>query len=103
MATMKTIAGLVAVVLTVTLGVPQMAVAEGQAPSSAIPTHEPQTWATPEQELPTEVEKKGSGWTWIILLAVIAGAAAAAGAGGGGEESSSSADGGTTGSYTGTW
>jgi hypothetical protein len=36
---------------------------------------------TPEEELPTEVEKKGSSWTWIILLAVIAGAAAVAGAG----------------------
>jgi hypothetical protein len=104
MGTMKTIAVALAAVLAVNLCVSSLAWAQGHT-TTAIPTHEPQTWAAAEQPLPTVATKKVSTWTWVILIALLGGVAAAAGAGGGGGDDggSSSGDGGDTGSYTGTW
>jgi hypothetical protein len=92
---------LVLALLTLTCFLPQLSIAQEDLKGSDVPNHEPQSWSTPEQEIPTVKEKKTSGWTWLILLGLVGGAAAAAGSGGG-DGGSSGGEGGT-GSYTGTW
>ena len=89
-------------ILTLNLYLPNMTLAEQQFPGADVPKHEPQSWGTPEEDLPKIKEKKTSGWTWLILIALLGGVAAAAGGGGGGD---SGGGGGSsdTGSYTGTW
>ncbi|MBW2311933.1 MAG: hypothetical protein JRF35_12815 [Deltaproteobacteria bacterium] len=91
--------------LTLTLYFPKLSLAQQQVTREAIPQHQPKSWSTPEQEIPTVKEKKTSGWTWLILIALVGGAAAAAGGGGDDESSGSTGGGGggDTGSYTGTW
>jgi len=102
---------IVLVILTLNLYLPKMALAQQQFASADVPKHEPQSWGTPEEDIPTIKKKKTSGWTWVILLALIGGLAAAAGGGGGGTSTTTTTetttdgedDSGDTGSYTGTW
>jgi hypothetical protein len=89
--------------LMLNLCLPEFSCAQEAAASSGIPKHEPQSWSSPEQEIPSVKEEKPSRWTWVLLIALAGGVAAAAGAGGGGGGSSSGAESSTTGSYTGSW
>lgn len=89
------------VMLTLNLYLPKMVFSQQQVISADEPKHQPQSWGTPEEDIPTIKEKKKrSGWTWVILLALIGGAAAAAAVtiSGGGDD-----DDGGGGSYTGSW
>lgn len=91
------------VILTLNLYLPKMAFSQQQVVSADEPKHQPQSWGTPEEDIPTIKEKeKRSGWTWVILLALIGGAAAAV-AGGGGNDGDNSGGGSDTGSFTGSW
>ena len=101
----KKIFVIVLVILTLNLYLPKMACTEQLSASADVPKHEPQSWGTPEEDIPTTKVKKTSGWTWVILLALIGGVAAA-GAGSGGDSGGSGSDGDDsddTGGYTGTW
>ena len=92
---------IVLVISTLNLYLPKMALAQQLFASAEVPKHEPQSWGTPEEDIPTIKKKKTSGWTWVILVALVGGIAAAASSGGG---SSGGGDGSSdTGSYTGTW
>ena len=105
---------IVLVILTLNLYLPKMALAQQQFASADVPKHEPQSWGTPEEDIPTIKKKKTSGWTWVILVALIGGLVAAAGGGdSGGDGGTSTATTDTTtdggddsddaGSYTGSW
>ena len=83
-----------------TLYLPKIALAQQLLASADVPKHEPQSWGTPEEDIPTKKVKKISRWTYLILIGLIGGIAAAASGGGG---SSGSDDNGDTGDYTGTW
>ena len=89
-------------ILTLNLFLPNMALSQQQFATADVPKHEPQSWGTPEENIPT-VKKKTSGWTYLILIALIGGIAAAASSGDSGGGSSGGGDGGDTGGYTGTW
>jgi len=104
---------IVLVILTLNLYLPKMALAQQQFASADVPKHEPQSWGTPEEDIPT-IKKKTSSWTWVILVALIGGLVAAAGGGdSGGDGGTSTATTDTTtdggddsddaGSYTGSW
>jgi hypothetical protein len=63
---------------------------------AGVTTGRPEMLGTPEKPIPTvKKEKKGSAWTWLIILGLAGGAAAAAGGGGGGD-SGGGGGGGTT-------
>lgn len=94
----KKILVVVLVILTLNLYLPNMAPAQGHVASADVAKHEPQSWGTPEEEMPTIKEKKTLPWTWLLLIALVGGVAAAAGGGDGGGNGGSD-----TGSYTGTW
>jgi hypothetical protein len=98
----KKIFVIVLVILTLNLYLPKMALAQQVFASADVPKHEPQSWGTQEEDIPTIKEKKTSGWTWLILLVLIGGAAAAAGGGGGGN-GGGGGDGDDDGEVTGTW
>jgi len=89
--------------LMLNLSLPELSCAQEATASSKVPKHEPRSWSTPEQEIPTVKKEKTSSWTWVILLALLGGVAAAAGSGGGGGGSSGGGETSTTGSYTGSW
>ena len=101
----------VLVILTLSLYLPKMALSQQQFASADVPKHEPQSWGTPEKDIPTIKQKKTSRWIWVILVALIGGVAAAAGGGdsggGGGTSTATTTDNpttdGGTGNYTGTW
>ncbi len=89
-----------------TLYLPKIALAQQLLASADVPKHEPQSWGTPEEDIPTKKVKKVSRWTYLIIVGLIGGIAAAASSGGGGDsggDSSGSDDSGDTGDYTGTW
>ena len=92
------------VILILNLYLPKMALAQQVFASADVPKHEPQSWGTPEEDIPPI---KTSGWTWVILVALVGGIAAAASGGGGGDSGGGSSGGGDgssdTGSYTGSW
>ncbi len=80
-----------------TLYLPKIALAQQLLASADVPKHEPQTWGTPEEDIPTKKVKKVSRWTWVILAALAGGLAYALGGDDDGD------DDGDTGDYTGTW
>jgi hypothetical protein len=82
------------------LYLPKIALAQQLLASADVPKHEPQTWGTPEEDIPTKKVKKVSRWTYLIIVGLIGGIAAAASGGGGSSGGDDSDD---TGSYTGTW
>jgi hypothetical protein len=96
----KKISVIVLVILTLNLSLTNMAFAQQVFVSPDVPKHEPQSWSTPEEDIPPIKEKKTSGWTWVILIALLGGVAAAAGGGGGGDSGSGGSD---TGGYAGSW
>jgi len=108
----KKIFVIVLVILTLNLYLPKMALAQQLFASAEVPKHEPQSWGTPEEDIPTIKKKKTSGWTWVILVGLLGGVLAAASGGGGGDSGGGSTsttttdtttDSGDTGSYTGSW
>ena len=96
---------IVLAVLTLSLYLPKMALAQQLFASADVPKHEPQSWGT-EEDIPTK-KVKISPWTYLILVGLIGGIAAAASSGGGGDSGGGSSGGGDgssdTGSYTGSW
>ncbi len=96
----KKISIIVLAILTLNLYLPKMAIAQQVFASADVPNHEPQSWGTPEEDIPTKKVKKISRWTYLIIVGLLGGIAAAASGGGG---SSGSDDDGDTGDYTGTW
>ncbi len=79
------------------LYLPKIALAQQLSASADVPKHEPQTWGTPEEDIPTKKVKKTSGWTWVILAALAGGLAYALGGDDDGDND------GDAGDYTGTW
>ncbi len=67
------------IVLTLNFSLSNIAIAQQFYAEADVPEHSPQSWSTPEEEIPTvKVKKKGSWLWWILGLAVIGGGAAAA-------------------------
>ena len=67
------------IILTLDLCLSNAVIAQKLYAEGNVPEHDPQSWSTPEVEVPVvKVKKKGSWFWWIIGLTVIAGAAAAA-------------------------
>ena len=67
------------IVLTLNFSLSNIAIAQQFYAEADVPEHSPQSWSTPEEEIPTVEVKKKSSWIWWILgLAVVAGGAAAA-------------------------
>ncbi len=67
------------IVLTLNFSLSNIAIAQQFYAEADVPEHSPQSWSTPEEEIPTVEVKKKSSWIWWILgLAVIGGGAAAA-------------------------
>ena len=67
------------IVLTLNFSLSNIAIAQQFYAEADIPEHSPQSWSTPEIDIPTVEVKKKSRWIWWILgLAVVAGGAAAA-------------------------
>ncbi len=95
----KKIFVIVLVILTLNLYLPKMACTQQLSASADVPKHEPQSWGTPEEDIPIKKVKKISRWTWVIVLGLIGGIAAAAAGGGGGGDGDDE----DTGSVTGTW
>lgn len=100
---MKHIKNIFIIILAVSilnLCLPKMTLAQQQVAKAETPKHQPQSWGTPEEDIPTIKEKKKrSGWIWLIVLGLLGiGGGAAALSGDGGDEEE-----GDTGSYTGTW
>ncbi len=102
----KKISIIVLAILTLNLYLPKIALAQQVFASADVPNHEPQSWGTPEEDIPTKKVKKVSRWTYLIIVGLLGGIAAAASGGGGGDSgggSSGGDDSGDTGDYTGTW
>lgn len=90
------------IVLTLNFSLSNIAIAQQFYAEADIPEHSPQSWSTPEIDIPTVEVKKKSSWIWWILgLAVVAGGAAAAA--GGPEEDTGSSNGGGDGSVDVSW
>ncbi len=88
------------IVLTLNFSLSNIAIAQQFYAEADVPEHSPQSWSTPEEEIPTvKVKKKGSWLWWILGLAVVGGGAAAAASAIPEEEPS----GGDTGSVDVTW
>jgi len=67
------------IVLTLNFSLSNIAIAQQFYAEADMPDHSPQSWSTPEIDIPTVEVKKKSRWIWWILgLAVVAGGAAAA-------------------------
>lgn len=67
------------IVLTLNFSLSNIAIAQQFYAEADMPEHSPQSWSTPEIDIPTVEVKKKSRWIWWILgLAVVAGGAAAA-------------------------
>ncbi len=67
------------IVLTLNFSLSNIAIAQQFYAEADMPEHSPQSWSTPEVDIPTVEIKKKSRWIWWILgLAVVAGGAAAA-------------------------
>jgi len=80
------------------LYLPKMTLAQQQVAKAETPKHQPQSWGTPEEDIPTIKEKKKrSGWIWLMVLGLL-------GIGGGAYALSAvSEEEEKTGSVTGTW
>ena len=85
---LKKILSVVLILLTLSLYFPRITFAEeGRifAAAADVTKYPPEFLSSPEIDLPTEKEKKISGWTWVIIaLLVLGGVGAGAGGGGGG-------------------
>ncbi len=68
----KKILVVVLAILTLSLYLPKMALSQQQFASLDVPKHEPQSWGTPEEDIPT-IKKKTSGWTRLIVAGLIGG------------------------------
>ncbi|MBW2604936.1 MAG: hypothetical protein JRE28_11585 [Deltaproteobacteria bacterium] len=67
------------IVLTLNFSLSNIAIAQQFYAEADVPDHSPQSWSTPEIDIPTVEVKKKSRWIWWMLgLAVVAGGAAAA-------------------------
>ena len=67
------------IVLTLNFSLSNIAIAQQFYAEADVPEHSPQSWSTPEIDIPTVEVKKKSRWIWWMLgLAVVAGGAAAA-------------------------
>ena len=67
------------IVLTLNFSLSNIAIAQQFYAEADVPEHSPQSWSTPEEEIPTvKVKKKGSWLWWILGLAVVGGGVAAA-------------------------
>ncbi len=65
------------IVLTLNFSLSNVAIAQQFYAEADVSEHSPQSWSTPEIDIPT-VEVKKSRWIWWLLgLAVVGGAAAA--------------------------
>ena len=111
METLKKLFIVVLAFLTLNLYLPRTSVAQQLLAKADVTEHPPQSWSTPEEDIPGEKVRDERSWLsrnkwWVLLSLVVIGGAAAAGGGGGGGggDDSSGGDGGTdTGSITGTW
>ena len=94
----------VLIVLTLNLYLPGSAIAQQLHAKVDVPKHSPQSWSTPEIEIPKEQPKKKiKKWVYILLaVLVLGGAAAAAGGGGGSSDDGGSGDSGS-GDYSFSW
>jgi len=67
------------IVLTLNFSLSNIAIAQQFYAEADVPEHSPQSWSTPEVDIPTVEVKKKSRWIWWMLgLAVVGGGAAAA-------------------------
>lgn len=108
METLKKLFIVMLVFLILNLYLPRISVAQQLYAKADVPEHSPQSWSTPEKDIPGKKVRDERSWLsknkwWVLLgLAVAAGAAAAAGGGGDGGDDSSGG-GGDTGSISGSW
>jgi hypothetical protein len=73
----KKILIIVLLILTLNLYLPKMSLAQQVSANTEILNHEPQIWATPEEDIPTVKVKKTSAGTWLIIIALLIGTAGA--------------------------
>ena len=86
------------IVLTLNFSLSDIAIAQQFYAEADVPEHSPQSWSTPEVDIPTVEVKKKSRWIWWMLGLAVVGGGAAAAAGAAPEEAS-----GDTGSVDVSW
>lgn len=97
---------LILILFTLHLSVPPLTFSqERQRLSQAgVTTPSPEILGTPEKPIPTvKKQKKGSAWTWLLMLGIAGGVAAAAGGGGGDSGGGGDGQTPTTGDVAVTW
>ena len=88
METLKKLFIVVLVFLTLNLYLPRTSVAQQLFAKADVPEHPPQSWSTPEEDIPGEKVRDERSWLsrnkwWVLLGLVVVGGTAAGGGGGG--------------------
>ena len=65
------------IVLTLNFSLSNIAIAQQFYAEADIPEHSPQSWSTPEIDIPTVEVKKKSSFIWFLLGLVVVGGGAA--------------------------